>query len=299
MEVAGLPAGSTVDPASDRGDDRSCTFTARAFGVTVVVRSNDATLLSQLVARLPPGSEAVDSEQVDFQYSVSRSCLQRPVDPNATHTTYVVRSHEHTGVEIPEESDALDFFESTVRFDIAVSATEWLFVHAGVVGWGDRAIVIPAPSMHGKSQLVAALVGAGAEYYSDEFAIFDREGRVHPFRIAASLREPTGGVRRVVLATSADLRPLPLAVVVATRYEPGAAWQPRQGTPGEAAMALLANTVRARIAPAETLSVLARAAEHAVLLEGLRGDAGDAARRLLATFSAASRRSAAGRLPRG
>src|SRR4029453_4442061 len=168
-------------------------------------------------------------------------------------------------------TDPLYVFESAVRFDVAVGATEWLFVHAGVVGWRERAIVIPAASMQGKSQLVEALVRAGPDYYSEEFGVFDGEGRVHPFRIAASLRQPTGRARRVVFAASLDPRPLPIGLVVATRYEPGMVWRPRRGTPGEAAMALLANTVRARIAPATTLRVLARAAESAVLLEGPRG----------------------------
>ena len=277
METDAFPAGSTVDSDGDRAGD--CAITARAFGVTVAVRATDPALLLQLIGRLPPGSETVDSGQIDFHYSVSRSCP--PLDSNGSHTTYVVVAGEQTSLDLPGESDALDLFESTVRFDVAVSASEWLFVHAGVVAWKGRAIVIPAPSMHGKSQLIAALVDAGAEYYSDEFAVFDREGRVHPFPIAASLREPAGGVRRVVLAASADPRPLPVGVVVATRYEPGTAWQPRQGTPGEAAMALLANTVRARIAPADTLKVLARAAQHAVLLDGVRGEAADTAHRLL------------------
>jgi hypothetical protein len=141
--------------------------------------------------------------------------------------------------------------------------------------------------MQGKSQLVHALVRAGAAYYSDEFAVFDRDGRVHPFRIAASLREPTGRARRVVLGPSPDPRPLPIGLVLATRYEPGAAWEPRRGTPGQAAMALLANTVRARIAPADTLKVLARAAEGAILLEGPRGEADGTARRLLDGLSGA------------
>jgi hypothetical protein len=278
---AGVPEGATVDPLSDPTSERRSTVTARAFGVTVAVRVNDSALLKPLVARLPPGSETIENENIDLQYSVCRSRLPVPDDPHEAQSRYVVSSGEHTGVEIAEESDALDFFESMVRFDIAVTASDWLFVHAGVVGWQDRAIVIPAQSMHGKSQLVAALVSAGAEYYSDEYAVFDRDGRVHPFRLAASLREPDGRARRVVLATSVDPRPLPVGFVVATRYEPGTTWEPRRGTPGEAAMALLANTVRARIAPAETLRVLARAAEHAILLEGPRGEAGDTTPSLL------------------
>src|ERR671929_229610 len=60
--------------------------------------------------------------------------------------------------------------------------------HAGVVGWQGRAILIPGRSFSGKSTLVAALVRAGATYYSDEFAVLDERGRVHPFPKKLSMR---------------------------------------------------------------------------------------------------------------
>ena len=68
---------------------------------------------------------------------------------------------------------------------MAAETRERVFVHAGVVGWKGHAIVIPGRSRSGKTTLVAELVKAGAEYYSDEFAVLDAEGRVHPFPEAA------------------------------------------------------------------------------------------------------------------
>ena len=253
-------------------------FAARAFGVAISVRTNDPELLAKLIGRLPPGSQAVDSEQVDFRYSVFR---QAASDLNNDRAVYIGATAEQQLFETADESEALDIFESAVRFDVAVSATDWLFVHAGVVRWRDRAIVIPAPSMHGKSRMVDALVRAGADYYSDEFAVIDVDGLVHPFGIPLSLRSPSGVARRVAMDQPDGACALPMRLVVATRYERGATWEPRRGTPGEAAFALLANTVRARIAPADTLRTLARAAEHAVLLEGPRGEAVETAFRLL------------------
>lgn len=246
--------------------------------MAVGVRSNDPALLSKLTARLPPGSQTIDADLPDLRYSVFR---QPASDPRGDGVVYVGVTGEQRVFETANESDALDLFESTVRFDVAVGATDWLFVHAGVVRWRDQAIVVPAPSMHGKSRLIDALVRAGAGYYSDEFAVLDADGLVHPFEIPLSLRNESGGARRIVVDRADDAKKLPIGFVVATRYERGATWNPRRGTPGEAAMALLANTVRARIAPAHTLTVLARAAEHAVLLEGPRGDANDTAFRLL------------------
>jgi len=64
---------------------------------------------------------------------------------------------------------------------IALWARRRVFVHAGVVAWQGRAVLIPGRTLSGKSWLVRALVRAGAEYYSDEFAVLDARGRVHPY----------------------------------------------------------------------------------------------------------------------
>ena len=53
-------------------------------------------------------------------------------------------------------------------------------MHAGAVAWRDRGIVIPGRSHSGKTTLVRALVEA-ARYYSDEFAVLDPQGRLHPY----------------------------------------------------------------------------------------------------------------------
>ena len=37
-----------------------------------------------------------------------------------------------------------------------------------------------------------ALLRAGATYYSDEYALLDESGRVHPFARKLSLRQPDG-----------------------------------------------------------------------------------------------------------
>jgi len=62
-----------------------------------------------------------------------------------------------------------------------------------VVAWRGRAILLPGRSYVGKSTLVMELVRAGAVYYSDEYAVLDARGRVHPFAQPVALREPDGG----------------------------------------------------------------------------------------------------------
>ncbi len=66
--------------------------------------------------------------------------------------------------------------DAHLRARIALYAHDVVFVHAGVAVAEGKAIVIPAPTFSGKSALVAALVAAGAEYFSDEFAVLRPDG---------------------------------------------------------------------------------------------------------------------------
>ncbi len=68
-------------------------------------------------------------------------------------------------------------------------------MHAGVVGWRGRAILIPGRSGTGKTSLVAALVEQGAVYYSDDYAPIDADGRVRSYARAPSVRRPASSTR--------------------------------------------------------------------------------------------------------
>jgi hypothetical protein len=181
--------------------------------------------------------------------------------------------------------EALNSLESMMRFQIALLAKKKLFVHAGVVGWKGRAIVIPGHSFSGKTTLVSALVRAGAEYYSDEFAVFDHHGLVHPFPKALNIRGKSGqSTEKCPVETLGGQRgteALPVGMIVVTEYHAGTRWRPRRLSQGDAVLALLAHTVRAQVAPEFALPTLGRVAEHAQGLSGKRGEAIDLARLLL------------------
>lgn len=253
-----------------------------AYGVRVGLRTDSPALLAELRARVPPGSRPTRSTVMHLLYAMRK--YERETGRGERHAVYVGYAGETPFVETADRAAALAVFESIVQFDVAATSTRRVFVHAGVVAWKGGAIVLPARSMRGKSRLVDALVRAGASYYSDEFAVIDERGRVHAFRIPLSLRDGDGGVRRMSMTGPADataLTPLPIGVVVSTWHETGAVWGPRRGSSGESMMALLSNTVRARLAPGQTLKVLARAVHGAVMLEGPRGEADDVAPLLL------------------
>lgn len=254
-----------------------------AFGVQIGIRVDDGAWLPRLCERLPHDWPSSDSGVFDYLYSFRRGGL---VAGSRIRRFFVGCANAEQIVRTLDEDVALDAFQSRVRFDVAVSATQWAFVHAGVVGWNGRAIVIPASSTFGKSRLVEALVRAGAEYYSDETAAIDAEGLVHPFAQSLKLRQRDGGVLRVTPAEiggTTGVAPLPIGLVLSTKFEDGASWRPRVGTPGEAHLALLGHAIRARLDPRTSLQILASAVTGARMLEGPRGEADVAAGQILAT----------------
>ncbi len=182
---------------------------------------------------------------------------------------------------------ALHALDSAIRTAIALEAPGLVFVHAGVVAVDGRAIVIPGPSMAGKTTLVAALVRAGATYLSDEYAVLDTGGLVHPYPRRLSVRGATG--RREVPVTElgghAATTPLPVVLVASITYRPDAAWSVRSVDGATGAGALIANAVAARTRSTEVLQAVGTVARAATHMAGERGDAAAAAEALTATLA--------------
>lgn len=136
-----------------------------------------------------------------------------------------------------ELDPALEALESDLHLYVAERARRRFFVHAGVVGWRGRAIVMPGRSFSGKTTLVAEWVRAGATYYSDEYAVFNGQGRVHPYPKPLSLREndasPAKKYRIEEIGGRAGVKPLPVGLVIASVYKPGARWCPRRLSAGQ------------------------------------------------------------------
>ena len=171
---------------------------------------------------------------------------------------------------------ALELLDSQIRIYLGRRAPDAIFIHAGAVSHRGVAVVMPGMSFAGKTTLVAALVRAGALYYSDEFAVIDREGFVNPYPKALSVRtdgwmqidqtvESHGGV-------TGEGR-VPLGMIVITSYRADAEWSPQQRSQGAGAMALLANAVPARERSQEVMEVVSRAAEGALVIESDRAEA--------------------------
>lgn len=258
---------------------------ATAYGVRFGVRVNEAGALRALTERLPPGWRRSASAAVDRIFSVVVGGEARDRGGRRLSLLYAGAARAARSRDLDE---VLERFESAVQLYVAEHAPRRVFVHAGVVGWRGRAIVIPGRSLSGKTTLVAELVRAGADYYSDEYAVLDGEGHVHPYARPLAVREGEG-LRQTPRPVEsfggrAGTAPLPVGLVVGTHYERGARWRPRPLSPGEAVLEMLSNTVPARRSPARALTVLSKAAAGAAALAGKRGDAGRVAETILKTL---------------
>jgi hypothetical protein len=254
-----------------------------AYGLRIGVRVNRPEVLDRVRERLPPGWRPSSSAVVDRLYSLRLG--QQRGSLRGYHLLYAGVARRARTLDLGE---ALDALESDLRQTVAAFSRDRVFIHAGVVGWQGGAILVPGRSFSGKTTLVRELVRAGAEYYSDEFAVLDERGRVHPFAMPLSIRD--GPVLR--RSSAEDLggicgrAPLPVRAILLTGYRDGARWRPRRLTPVQSLLSLLAHTVPVRRRPRAALRALERVVSTAVVLKGTRGEADVLARALLARFAA-------------
>lgn len=171
-----------------------------------------------------------------------------------------------------------------LEFWVAEHATAAVFVHAGVVAVGGRALLLPGRSFVGKSSLTAALLRAGATYGSDEYAVITPDGLVHPYPRRLVIRRD-GGLDRVPAAElGADTMtgPARLHTVADLHFSDGAPWAVEPFERSRVMLSLLDNSVAATSRPIAVLDALVAAtASLETAIGGVRGDADVAAGELL------------------
>src|ERR1051325_9854148 len=139
----------------------------RCHGARIGVRVNDPAILERLQEYLPTGWKQASSPVVNDLYSLHIG----NDEPNATtrhyHLLYQGITRQARTLVVEE---ALETLEQRLYTSVAAAAINRLFLQAGVVGWRGRAILVLTPENAGLTSLVAALVRAGAHYYSDAYA---------------------------------------------------------------------------------------------------------------------------------
>lgn len=251
-----------------------------SYGLRLGIRLSEFGLVDRVRAAMPYDSQITKRCEVDHLYSVlvgSRTKNREIDDP-----TCVVYSDAAPVARVTGVDAAVDSLRSSIQALVGEFAKDRIFVHAGVVGWEGRAILLPGKSFVGKSRFVAALIRAGARLYSDEFAVLSADGMVHPYVQPISIRDEETHAGHPVTADelgSAGVgeEPIPAGLVLFSRYREGAAWKPRRLTPGQAVLEMLANTIPARRKPEAALEALEAVARAAPAFKLTRGEAVDAA----------------------
>ena len=257
-------------------------MTIRAQGVHVGFRTDRTGVLGRVYDRLPPGWKPSGRVEVRRLYSLRVGEEERR-GQRLYHVLYMNASRLEHSLDLDL---LLDRLEADVQLYVAERARRRIFVHAGVVGWKGKAIVLPGRTLTGKTTLVSELLRLGATYYSDEYAALDAKGRVHPYARRLSVRLGAADPRPArqtagELGAQVGHQPLPVGLVAFTHYRPGVRWRPRRMTAGQGIISLLKNAVPARRRPKACLATFREVVSAAGLVKGARGEAREMAEALL------------------
>jgi hypothetical protein len=243
-------------------------------GLRFGFRANRNALAAKFPSIFVPGSRPTDFTRLDFIYSLEMES-RRPFYTAYLGSQVLIR---RATLDI-----ALDSIASDVQHMVAEHSRQHLYLHAAVIGWRGRAVLLPGRTCAGKSTLALALARAGATYFSDEFARIDTCGLVHPFPRPFSLRSVNG--RTLVWPDKEGIEiasaPCPIGAIVVTHYHPNDTWRPSRLSPGLAMIELLRNTVAVRSDPAKALRCASVLASGAVTIRSPRGDVEAAVPQLL------------------
>jgi hypothetical protein len=253
--------------------------TYSAFGVRWALKVDDVTAFGVLVDRMVPGAVAAPAQHVSRSYELSTLPAGAGVEPGS----FVLRADGVALAESTDLSEVAEAFERDLEWSVAERSPRRVFLRAGVVGWRDRAIVLPGGPGAGKSTLVRALVGLGATCFSERYAVLDGN-HVHAYPARLPMWTEPGMPRAFGVDGSGITRepaPVPVGIVVFAHYRPGALWRPKLLGRGQTLLGLFNQALAIRRDPERVLRVLDAVSRGSRGLEGVRGDAGAVARFLL------------------
>jgi hypothetical protein len=250
-------------------------FEVHAFGCSIQVATECletyAVLDRYTFPSLPRRTDAVDKPDVFI--CVARSADQFQLLANDV----VVASACLTISLVPDLIRVLD--EAILQRLTTLRA-----VHAGTVLWGGRALLLPGRTHAGKSSLVAELLRRGATYFSDEYALIDSEGLVHPYPRPLLVRN--GRPEQVPMLpsecnASVGENPAPVGWILSLQYVSGCTWGVVPVTQSEGLLTLLRNTPHILAESPEMVQVFEHAVAGATCYAGRRNEATDAVDQIL------------------
>ena len=180
------------------------------------------------------------------------------------------------------------FLNAAIRVHVAGMAKSWVFIHAGVVKWKGRAIIIPGESHKGKTTLVSELIRCGAGYMSDEYAVLDADGLVHPFErdlaVRYSVDRPGVPIDPAEFGGFRSTEPVYAGMLLFTGYVEDAQWQPVPMSLGNAILESVPEVIPISFNTEFVLKVLNTTFNRAIIVRSDRGEARDTAPKVLEYF---------------
>jgi hypothetical protein len=244
-----------------------------SFGVPVALTTNEPASMDDLRSLVPPHATQCPPDAVQHRLLLRRTA------GGAYDVRYEIRGGETLSEHDPlawvattvNRPFALAMVDSYVHNTVALHAPQHVFVQGAVMAHGGRALVMPGKPLTGRTTLVEALREAGLQYISDEYAVLDQDGRVHPYA------RPLNG-----RPVDVPVEPLPVGAVFVTSYWPDARWEPVRRSAGEGLLAVMAHVVGGQERPDLTLTAIKNAlASASLIVESRRGEADDVVRPLL------------------
>ena len=250
-----------------------------SYGVEIGLESDDPALLGQALER---ARKSLLNKLEIVTYASPEHVLGLYTDNDGV---FILR---HGGEDERHGEDReyfLRFFDTWLRLTVSEYAKNRVFLHSGAVAWRGKGIIFPGHSHAGKSTLTAALVEAGATYYSDEYAIHDKDALLHPFPRPIALRQRDAPEFQEIelgkFGFPVGTNPLRVGCVLFTRFEPTSIWEPTFPTPGAAILELVSHTAPIRYKTNFSLKVLKTLVSNAILIKSDRYDVGHFVGRLL------------------
>ncbi len=246
----------------------------KVYGIKICIKTNKNSLLSEL------------KNEIDKTIPIKYEILSPQIPDHiiyikaAEKKMYELYKNEES-IARGQKSDLIEIFKSTLRLTIAEFAVSKVFLHAGVVAWKGKAIVIPARSFRGKTTLVAELVKKGALYYSDEYAVLNKNGFVQTFPKQLSLRGIIDKYAQVdysveALGGRAGKKNIPVGMILITEFNADLSvrkWQPELLSVGQGIMEIIPHTISIRNNTKFALKVLNKVASRAIIAKSKRGEA--------------------------
>lgn len=266
-------------------DDQIEAFRFKSFGIGIEIKTNRKDFLQKVYKRL----EVVFLNNIEFKRNINID-HDFLIEFTEKDSFTVIRDGEVLTNGIVGEG-LLNGLESQIRLTVAEFAVSKVFLHAGVVSFNNKAIIIPGNSYSGKTTLVKELIKIGAIYFSDEYAILDENGLVHPFPKKLSVRGIIDDYQQLDCSAESfggkiGIEPVPVRMVLITKYEANAVWEPKLMEKGSGVFEIIPHTLPIRENPAFSLKVLQKASSNAIICKSFRGEANEFAPKILEFFEA-------------